>query len=69
VDPAYLAEEDFELVVQILGKVRGRTRAPRGATREQLEELARRTVAAHLEGKQLVKTVVVPDRLVNFVVR
>ena len=33
------------------------------------EELARQTVAAQLEGKQLVKTVVVPDRLVNFVVR
>jgi leucyl-tRNA synthetase len=69
VDPAYLEEEDFELVVQIPGRIRGRTRAPRGASREQLEELARQAVAAHLEGKQLVKTVVVPDRLVNFVVR
>jgi len=69
VDPAYLEEEDFELVVQVLGKVRGRTRAPRGATKEQLEALARQVVAAQLEGKQLVKTVIVPDRLVNFVVR
>jgi len=69
VDPAYLEEDDFELVVQVLGRVRGRTRAPRGASREQLEALARQTVVSHLEGKQLIKTVVVPGHLVNFVVR
>jgi leucyl-tRNA synthetase len=69
VDPAYLEDEEFELVVQVLGRVRGRTRAPRAADRDQLESLARQVVASHLEGKELVKTVVVPGRLVNFVVR
>jgi leucyl-tRNA synthetase len=69
VEAAYLEEDDFELVVQVLGRVRGRARAPRGASQEELEALARQTVASHLEGKQVVKTVVVPGRLVNFVVR
>ena len=58
-----------ELVVQVLGRVRGRTRPPRAAGRDELESPARRAVAAHLEGKELIKTVVVPGRLVNFVVR
>jgi len=69
VDARYVEEDEFELVVQVLGKVRGRARAPRGATNEELEALARGVVASHLAGKELVKTVVVPDRLVNFVVR
>jgi leucyl-tRNA synthetase len=69
VDPAHLEEDDFELVVQVLGRLRGRTRAPRSATNEDLERLAREVASAHLEGKQLIKTVVVPGRLVNFVVR
>jgi len=68
-DPQYVQEDEFELVVQVLGKVRGRTRAPRDASKEDLEALARATVAAQLEGKKVVKTVVVPGRLVNFVVR
>jgi leucyl-tRNA synthetase len=69
VDPRFLEEEDFELVVQVRGKVRARTRAPRAADRDELERLAREAAASHLEGKQVIKTVVVPGRLVNFVVR
>jgi len=68
-DQRYLVEEDFELVVQVLGRVRGRTRAPVGAPSEVLERLAREAVAEQLAGKEVVKTVVVPGRLVNFVVR
>jgi len=65
----FLVDDDFELVVQVLGKVRGRVRAPRDAQRDQLEALARDTVAAQLEGKQRIKTIGVPGRLVNFVVK
>jgi leucyl-tRNA synthetase len=68
-DPAYLVDEQFELVVQVKGKVRGRTPASRTASEDELIELARHTVARQLEGKQIVKTIVVPGRLVNFVVR
>jgi leucyl-tRNA synthetase len=69
IDEQYLDEDEFELVVQVLGKLRGRTRAPRSAGKQELEELARQTVASYLEGKQIIKTIVVPGRLVNFVVR
>ena len=69
IDASALEEDDFELVVQVLGKVRGRTRAARDADKAQLEALARETVASHLEGKNVVKTIVVPGRLVNFVVK
>lgn len=68
-DETYLEEETFELVVQVLGKVRGRVRAPRNADRSALEKLAAQAVVRNLEGKTILKTVVVPGRLVNFVVR
>jgi leucyl-tRNA synthetase len=68
-DPAFLEEDTFELVVQVLGKVRGRVAAPRGAAEEDLKALAAAAAASWLDGKTVVKTVVVPGRLVNFVVR
>ncbi len=68
-DPAYLEDETFELVVQVLGKVRGKVTAPRGAGEGDLKSLARGAVEKWLEGKQVVKAIVVPGRLVNFVVR
>ncbi len=69
VDPAYLTDDSFELVVQVLGKVRGRVQAPRAADADALKRIAREAVATHLAGKTVVKEVVVPGRLVNFVVR
>jgi leucyl-tRNA synthetase len=70
-DPALLERETFELVCQVNGRVRDRVQAPTGASREELETLARETrgVQAHLNGHEVVKVVVVPGKLVNFVVR
>jgi leucyl-tRNA synthetase len=53
------------------GKLRDRVSAPAGAAQEDQERAARESprVAAYLDGGELVKTVVVPDKLVNFVVR
>ncbi|MBX5469069.1 MAG: leucine--tRNA ligase [Thermoleophilaceae bacterium] len=70
-DPALLEEDTFELIVQVNGKLRDRLRAPAGASREEQERLARESekVAQRLDGRELVKTVVVPGKLVNFVVR
>ena len=50
---------------------RPRRRRPATASREELEALARErpNVQAHIDGKQVVKVVVVPEKLVNFVVR
>lgn len=70
-DPAMLTADTFELVAQVNGKVRDRITAPADASKEQLEELARNApnVVAHLDGRQVVKVIVVPGKLVNIVVR
>jgi len=70
-DPEMLQATSFELVCQVNGKVRDRVSAPTGASREVLEELclARPGVQAHIDGQQVAKVVVVPDKLVNVVVR
>ena len=70
-DPAMLTSDSFVLVCQVNGKVRDRVAAPTGAPREQLQTLALATdgVRSHVDGHDVVKVVVVPDKLVNVVVR
>ncbi len=70
-DPDMLTAETFELVCQVNGKVRDRVTAPTGAPRDELERLAMasRGVQAHLNGHEVVKVIVVPDKLVNVVVK
>jgi leucyl-tRNA synthetase len=66
-DAAMLKDEEVEVAVQIMGKVRARIVVPADASQEELEERARSEVAALLEGKTVRKVVVVPGRLVNIV--
>ena len=70
-DPALLERDEIQLVVQVNGKLIDRLAAPASASSEQLEELARASdkLSARLNGKEIVKTVVVPGKLVNFVIR
>ena len=70
-DPALLASDTVTLIVQVNGKLRDRIEAPAEARQEQLLELARASekVSAHLDGKEVVKEIVVPGKLVNLVVR
>jgi leucyl-tRNA synthetase len=69
-DPSLLARETFELVVQVNGKVRDRLELPVGLSEDELVEqaLASPRVQAQLDGKQVRKTIVVPQKLVNLVV-
>ncbi len=71
VDERYLEADDFELAVQVLGKLRGATRVPRALASDKaaLEAAAREAVADKLAGKEVTKVIVVPGKLVNFVVR
>jgi leucyl-tRNA synthetase len=57
--------------VQINGKLRDRMPAPVTAARDELETMARERprVQAHIDGKDVVRVIVVPSKLVNFVVR
>jgi leucyl-tRNA synthetase len=70
-DPALLTTDEIQLVVQLNGKLVDRVAAPAQASREQLEEIARGSgkLAARLNGRQIVKAIVVPGKLVNFVVK
>ncbi|HEV7584284.1 MAG TPA: leucine--tRNA ligase [Solirubrobacteraceae bacterium] len=70
-EEALLEREVYELVCQVNGKVRDRVQASADASPEALKELCRAApnVQAHLDGRELVKEVVVPGKLVNLVVR
>ncbi|MFL5824428.1 MAG: leucine--tRNA ligase [Solirubrobacteraceae bacterium] len=70
-DLGLLQTETFELVCQVNGRVRDRTSAPTGAPREELERLCLETkgVQSHVDGHEIAKVIVVPDKLVNVVVR
>ncbi len=66
-----LERDEYELVCQVNGKLRDRVQAASGASADELKELCRAApnVQAHLDGKQVVKEIVVPGKLVNLVVR
>jgi leucyl-tRNA synthetase len=64
-------EDAVELAVQVNGKVRGRLVVPREAPEEEIRAraLAEPRVAEHVQGRQVMKVVVVKGRLVSVVVR
>jgi leucyl-tRNA synthetase len=64
-------EDSVELAVQVNGKVRGRVVVPREAPEDEVRAraLAEPRVAEHVQGKQMVRFVVVPGRLVSVVVK
>ncbi len=70
-DEAVLVENQVEIPVQINGKVRAKIMVSTKADKTTIEELARTdaSIKKWLEGKEITKTVVVPGRLVNFVVK
>jgi leucyl-tRNA synthetase len=70
-DPELAKEDIIEIPVQVNGKLRGHIRAAHGTATSELERQARETekVKPFLSGKQVVKVIVVPDRLVNVVVK
>jgi leucyl-tRNA synthetase len=70
-DPALLERDVVQIVCQVNGKVRDRVQAAAGASRDDLLELCRAApnVQVHLDGKEVVKEIVVPGKLVNLVVR
>jgi leucyl-tRNA synthetase len=70
-DPALLVSDTVTLVVQVNGKLRDRIEARSEAPEAELLTLARESekVRRYLDGKEIVKEIVVPGKLVNLVVR
>ena len=69
-DPQKTLEEQIEIVLQVNGKVRGKLLIPQGADQANVEQLARldANVQRHLEGKQVKRVIVVPNKIVNIVI-
>ena len=69
VDPALLVEDEVTIAVQHKGKLRDTLTAPKGASKADLEAmaLASEKVQRSLDGAEIRKVIVVPDRLVNIV--
>ena len=70
-DESALEQDTIEIIVQINGKLKEKMQIASGLDRAALEEQVRANekVQALIEGKNVVKTIAVPDKLVNFVVR
>ncbi len=70
-NPDVLQVDEVEVVFQVNGKVRGRLLVPADSTENELLEIAKEheKVRVYLEGKTIVKTITVPGKLVNIVVR
>lgn len=66
-DAKYLVDDELVIAVQIDGKTRGEFTVSSDSDKATIETAAREAVATRLEGKTIVRTIVVPKRLVNFV--
>jgi len=67
-DPALLKDENVTIVIQINGKMRGEVQVLSDSDKSAVEKAARAAVAARLADQEISRTIVVPGRLVNFVV-
>lgn len=70
-DPELAKEEEAELPVQVNGKLRGRIRVPFGFDKDLVEQraLGDDKIQQFTQGKQIVKIIVIPDKLVNIVTK
>ncbi len=70
-DERYLVATEVTIVVQVNGKLRDRFAAPVGSADADLADRAKALpkVAAAIDGKELIREIVVPDKLVNLVAR
>ena len=70
-DESKLVEDEIEIVLQIKGKVRAKVVVPKDSSREDLEKiaLANDKIQAEIAGKDIVKVIAVPNKLVNIVIK
>jgi leucyl-tRNA synthetase len=70
-DPALAAREELEIPIQVNGKLRSRVIVAPGVSEAELRQsaLADERVRALIDGREVVKVIVVPERLVNVVIK
>lgn len=69
-DEAKTVEESYTMIVQVNGKVRGKIEVATDTSEEEMKSLAQNidNVKSNIEGKDIVKVIVVPKKLVNIVI-
>ena len=70
-DETKIIDDTFTMVVQVNGKVRGKIEVDQDTSKEEMESLAYsiENVKNYIEGKEIVKVVIIPKKLVNIVVK
>ena len=70
-DEAALIKDEVEIIVQVNGKLKDKLLLPNNSSKEVIEEAARglEKFKEATEGKNIVKVIVVPNRIINFVVK
>ena len=68
-DEAKCVDSEIEIVVQICGKIKAKLMVSATASKEEMLESAKKAVENELDGKQIVKEIVVPGKLVNIVAK
>ena len=70
-DESKLINDTYEMVVQVNGKLRGKIEVNTDTSKEEMEQLAKTidNVKMYIEGKEIVKVIVIPKKLVNIVIK
>ncbi len=70
-DSSKIEADSFEMVIQVNGKLRGKMEVSKNITKEKMKEkaLSHENVKKHIEGKEILKTIVILGKLVNIVIR
>jgi len=70
-DPDALVQDEIQMIVQVNGKLRGKIMVANEASKDDTEKMALEdeNVQRFIDGKNVVKVIVVPNRLVNIVVK
>jgi leucyl-tRNA synthetase len=69
IDETALKDDEIRMAVTVNGKKRGEILVPIGSDKEMILSIAKDKVAKHIEGKEVIKEIVVPNRLVNIVIK
>ncbi|MDD4816297.1 MAG: leucine--tRNA ligase [Clostridia bacterium] len=64
-----LIKEEIEIAIQINSKIVARQVVKANATNKEIEELAKTLVKDKLENKTIIKSIIIPSRLINFIVK
>ena len=69
VDESKLVLDEVEIPFQINGRLKERFKVSKDATKEDIEEYVRTNFSEYLDGKTIIKFIVVPSRIVNVVLK